>query len=84
MEPRGEEGERGDWSPATFSASSSVLANNSRQNGISRVKEREKEDAPIDLSSLLIASLIIEIVFSKLLLLVDGLVLVVPNELCLL
>ena len=29
------------------------------------------------------ASLIIEIVFSRLLLLVDGLVIVVPNELCL-
>jgi len=42
---------------------------------------RNSSSSPIDSSFLLIASRIMEIVFSKLLLLVDGEVLVVPNEL---
>lgn len=83
-ELRGDEGERGDSLPATFSASSS--ANRTRRVSTqSRCAPRSHNDenAPMDESDLAIASLIIDMVFSKLLLLVEGLVLVVPNELCL-
>lgn len=79
-ELRGEEGERGDSLPATFSASSSA---NRRKRSVLKTNGDEKSNAPMDESDLAMASLMMDMVFSKLLLLVEGEVLVVPNELCL-
>lgn len=76
-ELRGEDGERGDSLPATFSASSSA-----HLISISLAcYEYGDKDGPILESSLVIASRIRLIVFSRLRRRVDGLVIVVPSEL---